>query len=36
MASLFTDRALVYRIEQGFDYFQGGKFPGISKNGTLR
>ncbi len=31
MASLFTDRALVYRIEQGFDHFQVGLSVGIQK-----
>ncbi len=31
MASLFTDRALVYRIEQGFDHFQVGISIGVQK-----
>lgn len=31
MASLFTDRAIVYRIEQGFDHFQVGISVGIQK-----
>ncbi len=31
MASLFTDRALVYRIEQGFDHFKVGISVGIQK-----
>ena len=31
MASLFTDRALVYRIEQGFDHFQIGISVGVQK-----
>ena len=31
MASLFTDRALVYRMEQGFDHFQIGISVGVQK-----
>jgi pyruvate, water dikinase len=31
MASLFTDRAIVYRIEQGFDHFKVGISVGIQK-----
>lgn len=31
MASLFTDRAIVYRIEQGFDHFKVGISIGIQK-----
>jgi pyruvate, water dikinase len=31
MASLFTDRAIVYRIEQGFDHFQVAISVGIQK-----
>jgi pyruvate,water dikinase len=31
MASLFTDRAIVYRIEQGFDHFQIGLSVAIQK-----
>ena len=30
-ASLFTDRAIVYRIEQGFDHFQVGLSVGVQK-----
>lgn len=31
MASLFTDRAIVYRIEQGFDHFKVGLSVGVQK-----
>lgn len=31
MASLFTDRAIVYRVEQGFDHFQVGLSVGVQK-----
>ncbi len=31
MASLFTDRAIVYRIEQGFDHFKVGISVGVQK-----
>lgn len=31
MASLFTDRAIVYRIEQGFDHFQVAISVGVQK-----
>ncbi len=31
MASLFTDRAIVYRMEQGFDHFKVGISVGIQK-----
>ena len=31
MASLFTDRAIIYRIEQGFDHFQVALSVGVQK-----
>ena len=31
MASLFTDRAIVYRLERGFDYFKIGISIGVQK-----
>ena len=31
MASLFTDRAIAYRIEQGFDHFKVGLSIGVQK-----
>ena len=31
MASLFTDRAIIYRREQGFDHFQVGISVGVQK-----
>ncbi len=31
MASLFTDRAIVYRIKQGFDHFKVGLSVGVQK-----
>jgi pyruvate,water dikinase len=31
MASLFTDRAIIYRVEQGFDHFQVALSVGVQK-----
>ncbi len=31
LASLFTDRAIVYRVEKGFDHFQVALSVGIQK-----
>ena len=35
-ASLFTDRAISYRQEQGFDHLQGGAVGGGAENGPCR